>query len=1164
MGKKREKDDLYQIIRNQNDMLNRIVTITENSNKVATGSTAKLIKPAKVPSWSKGMRIDSYKKSIEVWMENNKDLPQTIRYQEVLESIKLNKEIEGLAEYIGEHVIEKLDTLEKQTVKNLMDLLDIKFGRTRLEELEEMMEDWISFNFNEYESEEQYILAQEKLIARQEEKNITLKEWNTIWLMYGAKQRQGIQDHQLQELRSIVKRGGPEVQKQFIQRYRELKIEFNRDKGAACTNVKYLNSQSTARKRFDRIRRDSRGRDYYQDSKNRIDTRGRPFYRRYYKGDKDRKRSFSREMRAVSRNRSKSPLERQRSSSNRGRTRERSGSAARSKSCIRCKCEACDNMAKVAKELNVKWCEEFTLTEEILVNYTEKGKQVMIIDLGAPVSLAGEKWINQYLKDHELELKDLKSHKCHQRFRFGPSKQYISTMMVEIPVIVASLDGKENVLQVFTYIVDADIPFLCGKREITDIWKSTIDTGNKTLEVNIDGRLKKLRLITTSGNHMAIAIEKSNLKEEQIFFTEENEELNTFKAIKKVHEVTNHKSAEKLIKHYKTANLIGPNTIKTIKKVVQECKICQKFSKSMVKPKIALPVATSFNEIVTLDLKQFGDRYVLWCVDACTRFIQGKLLENKQAETIIDALNDCWNLPFGIPSVGYHADNGTEFKNIKMDELISKLGISISYGPAYSPWSNGINERNHASADATIKKLMKEKDIELDDTLIKTAAWTHNTNINKLGYSPLTLVTGKAVSIPGITMGNEGTESLTDAEVVSRILGTMQKVMREFREVEMRKKLKECQEIRTRSYQHLEKYIIGDKIWYQHQNGNAWFGPAEVIFQKGNSIFIYNNGDIKKVAMCRAKPYELKTKKNEQESPEVENRVQNEVEDEIELEEIQNETRKDLQNDVIGAKYLQVEKSVYFMDHEIFTVEVPVKEHKKPEIIEAKNTETENLRTYETFEDVEDIGQTTIGSRWIVTEKQKHDGQKQDYKARLVAKGFQELDQPQSDSPTAAKESFKLIMALSANFSFKMVSMDIRAAFLQAKALDREVFVRPPKDIENEGKIWKLLKPLYGLDDASRKFYLKVKETLQKMGLKTLPGDDAVYYEHKNGELIGLILSHVDDFTIAGIPEFVERIVAGIKGKFTVSKVEEDNFRFTGLDVKTKNDQIEISMEDLM
>ena len=53
-----------------------------------------------------------------------------------------------------------------------------------------------------------------------------------------------------------------------------------------------------------------------------------------------------------------------------------------------------------------------------------------------------------------------------------------------------------------------------------------------------------------------------------------------------------------------------------------------------------------------------------------------------------------------------------------------------------------------------------------------------------------------------------------------------------------------------------------------------------------------------------------------------------------------------------------------------------------------------------------------------MTEKQEHDGQKQDYKARLVAKGFHEIDQPQSDSSTAAKESFKLLMALAANQNF--------------------------------------------------------------------------------------------------------------------------------------------------
>ena len=152
--------------------------------------------------------------------------------------------------------------------------------------------------------------------------------------------------------------------------------------------------------------------------------------------------------------------------------------------------------------------------------------------------------------------------------------------------------------------------------------------------------------------------------------------------------------------------MIGPETIKTIRKVVKDCKIYQKFGRSMVKPKVALPRATSFNEIVILDLKQFGNKYVLWCIDAFTRFVQGKLLNDKKAEMIVNAINESWNLAFGIPGIGYYGDNGTEFKNIKMDELVSKLGISISYGPAYSLWSNGINERNHVSCDLTIKKRM--------------------------------------------------------------------------------------------------------------------------------------------------------------------------------------------------------------------------------------------------------------------------------------------------------------------------------------------------------------------------------------------------------------------------------------------------------------------------
>ena len=63
----------------------------------------------------------------------------------------------------------------------------------------------------------------------------------------------------------------------------------------------------------------------------------------------------------------------------------------------------------------------------------------------------------------------------------------------------------------------------------------------------------------------------------------------------------------------------------------------------------------------------------------------------------------------GFSSYGFFADNGGEFSYIKLDELTSKLGLTVKFGPAYSPWSNRMNERNHASADLTIKKLMEEK-----------------------------------------------------------------------------------------------------------------------------------------------------------------------------------------------------------------------------------------------------------------------------------------------------------------------------------------------------------------------------------------------------------------------------------------------------------------------
>ena len=143
-----------------------------------------------------------------------------------------------------------------------------------------------------------------------------------------------------------------------------------------------------------------------------------------------------------------------------------------------------------------------------------------------------------------------------------------------------------------------------------------------------------------------------------------------------------------------------------------------------------------------------GKSYILWMVDAFSRTLFGAVMKDKKAETILEKLELMWINIDGFPLVGFYADNGGEFRNYKMEEFVSKIGIKIEFSPSYSPWSNGLNERNHYSADRIVRKLMDEG-VSLELAMGRVC-WTHNTNIMVNGYNPLTLMTGKSVEIRNI------------------------------------------------------------------------------------------------------------------------------------------------------------------------------------------------------------------------------------------------------------------------------------------------------------------------------------------------------------------------------------------------------------------------------
>ena len=142
--------------------------------------------------------------------------------------------------------------------------------------------------------------------------------------------------------------------------------------------------------------------------------------------------------------------------------------------------------------------------------------------------------------------------------------------------------------------------------------------------------------------------------------------------------------------------------------------------------------------------------------------------------------------------------------------------------------------------------------------------------------------------------------------------------------------------------------------------------------------------------------------------------------------------------------------------------------------------------------------------------------------------------------------------------------MDISAAFLQGGLLEREVFLRPPSDVCSTDKVWRLRKCIYGLNDAPRYWYRKVKEVLLKLGGVVSTYDNALYlwYDALDGNhLMGVLVSHVDDFAFCGSVKFHDTVIDELKTTFYISVHETGSFKYLGLSVNQDSDGVSIHQD---
>ncbi len=240
---------------------------------------------------------------------------------------------------------------------------------------------------------------------------------------------------------------------------------------------------------------------------------------------------------------------------------------------------------------------------------------------------------------------------------------------------------------------------------------------------------------------------------------------------------------------------------------------------------------------------------------------------------------------------------------------------------------------------------------------------------------------------------------------------------------------------------------------------------------------------------------------------------------------------------------------------DILAVMVPKEDRNSPACDAAKLLELEKLKMFDTYDIVDDEGQERITTTWVLTEKGD------EVRARLTARGFQEEGDFPTDSPTVQKHSVRLLLAMACKYGWDISTTDITSAFLQGNLLDRDVYIKPPKEANMPNKLWKLNKCLYGLKDASRQWYFKVVNKLKELGFQKSFCDKGVFFLIKDNKLIGFIALHVDDFLHAGDQYFNKVIMPQVLAAFKVGKSETRDFLYTGFRIRQGDNCIKVDQE---
>jgi transposase InsO family protein len=214
---------------------------------------------------------------------------------------------------------------------------------------------------------------------------------------------------------------------------------------------------------------------------------------------------------------------------------------------------------------------------------------------------------------------------------------------------------------------------------------------------------------------------------------------NYLQYIKEAHNNSNHLGREHTLLELGKFSVFLPGSKRIIDAYIKSCSICmQKNSSSFKQPYKAIFTTAPGDRIIMdytfLPQDPLGYSCILVIIDHFTKVAWAWPFKSKESENVLNCLSFIISYFDSVKLVA--SDNGSEFKNVSVQNLINNNGAGFLYGPPYHPQTQGAVERFNKTLKDHLKVLTKQQDKPWSE-LVQQATYIYNNSFHHtLQFTP--------------------------------------------------------------------------------------------------------------------------------------------------------------------------------------------------------------------------------------------------------------------------------------------------------------------------------------------------------------------------------------------------------------------------------------------